>query len=65
MLPYFVAGPLIAAGRLSPVLAGQLGGKLDVALVYPERPHLPKAVQAFIEVVVGWARQEHARYRGR
>jgi DNA-binding transcriptional LysR family regulator len=59
LLPRFVAAPLIASRQMRVVLEGRLGAPVDIAVVYPERPYLPRAVQVFIEAIARWAREEY------
>jgi DNA-binding transcriptional LysR family regulator len=61
LLPRFVAAPLVANEHVRVVLEGRLGAPVDIALVYPERPYLPRVVQAFIEAIAAWANDEYRR----
>ena len=47
-----------AEGRLVPVLPQYMRRNLSLSVVYPSRTHLPLAVSAFIESVVGKVRAE-------
>jgi DNA-binding transcriptional LysR family regulator len=47
-----------AAGRLVPVLPQYMRRNLGMSVVYPNRAHLPLAVSAFIDSVVGRMRAE-------
>jgi DNA-binding transcriptional LysR family regulator len=47
-----------AAGRLVPVLPQYMRRNLGMSVVYPNRAHLPLAVSAFIDSVVGRIRAE-------
>lgn len=47
-----------AAGRLAPVLPQYMRRNLGMNVVYPNRAHLPLAVSAFIDSVVGKLRSE-------
>jgi len=47
-----------AAGRLVPVLPQYMRRNLGMSVVYPNRAHLPLAVSAFIDSVVGRVRAE-------
>jgi DNA-binding transcriptional LysR family regulator len=44
----------LAAGALVPILPGVLEIQSQVALVYPEREHVPAQVRAFIDAVTKW-----------
>jgi DNA-binding transcriptional LysR family regulator len=58
VLPLFFVAPAIAAGTLMPVLAEQIGGPVQIAVVYPERELVPPLVRTFIDELVLWGRQE-------
>jgi DNA-binding transcriptional LysR family regulator len=47
-----------AAGRVVPVLPQYTRRNLSMNVVYPNRAHLPLAVSAFIDAVVGRIRAE-------
>ncbi|MEZ4241445.1 MAG: LysR family transcriptional regulator [Myxococcota bacterium] len=49
LLPQMLAGEHVDRGRLVVVLDGVVGGRTQLALVYPERQHLKPAVRAFID----------------
>ncbi|RYE73182.1 MAG: hypothetical protein EOP19_29610, partial [Hyphomicrobiales bacterium] len=54
VLPSYLAGPLIAAGRLVPVLNDQLPAGPSLLAVYPHRRHLAGKVRALIDHLVDW-----------
>lgn len=49
MLPTFLAGDALAAGKLVPVLAGWEGEQMGIYAVYPTRLHLSAKVRSFVE----------------
>jgi DNA-binding transcriptional LysR family regulator len=53
-----------AAGRLVPVLPQYMRRNLGMSVVYPNRAHLPLAVSAFIDSVVGRMRAEITSAQG-
>ena len=54
----------LAVGRLVPVLPQYMRRNLSMCVVYPNRAHLPLAVSAFIDSVVGRIRAELASTQG-
>lgn len=53
-VPFYVAEPLIAAGRLVPVLEDQMHDGASLQAVYPHRRHLAGKVRALIDHLVKW-----------
>lgn len=53
-VPFYVAEPLIAAGRLVPVLEDQMLDGASLQAVYPHRRHLAGKVRALIDHLVKW-----------
>lgn len=53
MLPTFYVGPLIAAGKLVVLLADWKPPELGIYAVYPQTPHVPPKVRAFVDFLVG------------
>jgi len=49
MLPTFLAGDALAAGRLVPVLPGWEGEQMGIYAVYPSRLHLSAKVRSFVD----------------
>ncbi len=56
LLPYVLAGPLLAEGLLEEGLAEHIGGETRVAVVYAEREFVSPQVRAFVDAVVAWGR---------
>jgi len=54
LLPSFLADPLIAEGRLIPVLADRVPDGQSLQAVYPHRRHLAGKVRALIDHLVDW-----------
>lgn len=54
LLPSFLAGPLIAEGKLVPVLAESMPDSQSLQAVYPHRRHLAGKVRALIDHLVDW-----------
>ncbi|HKJ70455.1 MAG TPA: LysR family transcriptional regulator [Gammaproteobacteria bacterium] len=52
LLPTFIAGDDLRAGRLRPLLPGYRTRELSIYAVYPERRHLPAKVRAFVDFLV-------------
>ncbi len=49
MLPTFLAGDALAAGRLVPVLPGWEGERMGIYAIYPSRLHLSAKVRSFVD----------------
>ncbi len=49
MVPTFLAGDALAAGKLVPVLAGWEGEQMGIYAVYPTRLHLSAKVRSFVD----------------
>ncbi len=54
LLPGYLAEPMIAAGRLRPILAGHIPTGASLMAVYPHRRHLAGKVRALIDHLVKW-----------
>jgi DNA-binding transcriptional LysR family regulator len=54
LLPGYLADPMIAAGKLVPILQGYLQTGSSLQAVYPHRRHLAGKVRALIDHLVGW-----------
>ncbi|HEY9011698.1 MAG TPA: LysR family transcriptional regulator [Devosia sp.] len=54
VVPAYLADPLIAAGKLVPVLEKQMTDGPILQAVYPHRRHLAGKVRALIDHLVGW-----------
>jgi DNA-binding transcriptional LysR family regulator len=52
LLPTFIVGDDLRAGRLRPLLPGHRTRELSIYAVYPERRHLPAKVRAFVDFLV-------------
>ena len=50
--PTFYVGPMIRAGRLRQVLAAYELPTLGIYAVYPQTPHIPPKVRAFVDFLV-------------
>lgn len=53
MLPTFYVGPLVAAKKLVVVLPDWKPPELGIYAVYPQTPHVPPKVRAFVDFLVG------------
>lgn len=53
LLPTFYVGPLIAAGKLVVLLAEWKPPELGIYAVYPQTPHVPPKVRAFVDFLAG------------
>ncbi|HKJ88320.1 MAG TPA: LysR substrate-binding domain-containing protein, partial [Gammaproteobacteria bacterium] len=49
LLPTFIVGDDLRAGRLRTLLSGYRTRELSIYVVYPERRHLPSKVRAFVD----------------
>jgi DNA-binding transcriptional LysR family regulator len=58
LLPLFFVAAAIHAGQLVAVLPAQVGGQVQIAVVYPERELVPPIVRAFVDELVAWGRKE-------
>lgn len=54
VVPFYLAEPMIAAGRLVPVLEDQMLEGPSLQAVYPHRRHLAGKVRALIDHLVKW-----------
>ncbi len=54
VLPGYLADPMIAAGRLVPILDGHVQTGASLMAVYPHRRHLAGKVRALIDYLVEW-----------
>ncbi|MHB1109516.1 MAG: LysR family transcriptional regulator [Devosia sp.] len=54
VVPFYLAEPMIAAGRLVPVLEDQMLEGASLQAVYPHRRHLAGKVRALIDHLVKW-----------
>jgi len=54
LLPGYLADPMIAAGRLVPLLSGHVQTGASLMAVYPHRRHLAGKVRALIDHLVKW-----------
>jgi len=54
VVPFYLAEPMIAAGRLVPVLEDQMLEGASLQAVYPHRRHLAGKVRALIDHLVEW-----------
>jgi DNA-binding transcriptional LysR family regulator len=52
LLPTFIVGDDLRAGRLQPLLPAYRTRELSIYAVYPERRHLPAKVRAFVDFLV-------------
>ncbi len=52
LLPSFIVGPDLAAGRLAPVLAGYRVPELAIHAVYPHSRHLSAKVRSFVDFLL-------------
>jgi len=52
LLPTFIVGDDLRAGRLKPLLPNYRTRELSIYAVYPERRHLPAKVRAFVDFLV-------------
>ena len=57
-MPLFFAAPGLASGQLVAVLPEQVGGQVQIAVVYPERELVPPIVRVFVDELVAWGRKE-------
>ncbi|WP_296947534.1 LysR family transcriptional regulator [uncultured Massilia sp.] len=57
--PAFVLRPWVAAGRLTPVLAGFESDPLDIHAVYPGGRRVPAKVRLLIDFLAGWFEGRH------
>jgi DNA-binding transcriptional LysR family regulator len=55
LLPLGLVETHVASGELVQVLAGTVGAANQVAIVYPDRQHVPPQVRAFVDVLSRWA----------
>lgn len=53
LIPTFIVGPDLQAGRLQAVLGDHQTRELGIHAVYPDRRHLPPKVRVFIDFLVG------------
>jgi DNA-binding transcriptional LysR family regulator len=53
-LPGYLADPLLASGKLVPLLEGYMPTGASLQAVYPHRRHLAGKVRALIDHLVGW-----------
>jgi DNA-binding transcriptional LysR family regulator len=58
VLPLFIIAAKVESGTLVPVLPERVGGRVQVAVVYPERELVPPVVRTFIDELVAWGRVE-------
>jgi DNA-binding transcriptional LysR family regulator len=58
LIPLFFAVAALEAGQLVTVLPKQVGGQVQIAVVYPERELVPPIVRAFVDELVAWGRKE-------
>lgn len=58
LLPLMLIEHEVAEGSLVQVLAGVIGAKNSVSVVYPERAFVPAQVRAFVDAIVAWAPAE-------
>jgi DNA-binding transcriptional LysR family regulator len=54
LLPGYLADPMIATGRLVPILGGHVQAGASLMAVYPHRRHLAGKVRALIDHLVRW-----------
>lgn len=54
VVPFYLAEPMIAAGKLVPVLENQMLEVASLQAVYPHRRHLAGKVRALIDHLVKW-----------
>lgn len=56
LLPLFLVATAIRDGALRPVLPEIVGGRVQIAVVYPDRELVPQVVRAFIDELIEWGR---------
>ena len=61
VVPFYLAEPMIAAGRLVPVLEAQMLEGASLQAVYPHRRHLAGKVRALIDHLVKWFETQPVR----
>jgi DNA-binding transcriptional LysR family regulator len=61
VVPFYLAEPMIAAGRLVPVLEDQMLEETSLQAVYPHRRHLAGKVRALIDHLVKWFETQPVR----
>jgi DNA-binding transcriptional LysR family regulator len=54
LLPGYLGDPMIASGKLVPLLKGYMPTGSALQAVYPHRRHLAGKVRALIDHLVGW-----------
>ena len=61
LLPASKVADAVESGELVHVLAGEIGARVQVAVVYPERQFVRPVVRAFVDDVVAWGKRELPR----